>query len=129
MKKLRQYVRDLLLALAIGLGIGAALCLLAWIIGAASGGNLRSGASAARSVLLLAGGGTLFFAAILLMKGGNLPEDAFRFRTKKDLPPEEHPPAPLHLYQAVPRPYTALLTGIGILLVSVLPDLLLLNVQ
>lgn len=126
MRKLRQYVRDLLLALVIGLGIGAGLCLLAWIAGAVTGGSLQSGASAARSAILLVGGVTLLFAAILLIKGGNLPEDAFHFRAKREEIPEEHPPAPLQLYRAVPRPYTALLTGIGILLVSVLPDLFLL---
>lgn len=126
MRKLLQYVRDLFLALVIGLGIGGGLCLLFWIFGTIIGGDMQSGARAARSVILLTGGGTLLFAAILLIKGGNLPEDAFHFRTKRDLPIEEHPPMPLHVYRMAPRPYTALLTGIGILLVSVLPDMVLL---
>lgn len=128
MEKLKQILRDLALALAIGLGTGLVLCLLVWGIGAWIGGGMRAGASAARSAVLLTGGIILLAAAALLLKGGNLPDEAFRIRTKKEPFSEERPPQPLHLYRRVPRPYTMLTVAIGVLLVSILPDLVLLAI-
>ena len=128
MEKLKQILRDLALALAIGLGAGLVLCLLVWCIGAWIGGGMRAGASSARSAVLLTGGIILLAAAVLLLKGGNLPDDAFPIHMKKEPFSEERPPQPLHLYRCVPRPYTMLTVAIGVLLVSILPDLVLLAI-
>ena len=127
MGTLKAVLRDLLLALGIGLAVGLALCLLFGLLGGLIGGALRQGAVAARSAVLLAGGILLLFSALLLLKGGNLPEEAFRLRLKKKREQDFQPPRPLHLYRVVARPYTTLATAVGILLVSLLPDLLLIH--
>lgn len=126
MSRLKAILRDLLLALAIGLVIGLAACLLFGLLGGLIGGSFLSGVSAARSAVLLIGGVTLLFAALLL-KGGNLPEEAFRLRLKRKARQDFQPPSPLHLFRTVPRPYTTLAVGAGVLLVSLIPDLILIN--
>ena len=118
MSRLKAILRDLLLALAIGLVIG---------LGGPIGGRFLTGVSAARSAVLLIGGVTLLFAALLLLKGGNLPEEAFRLRLKRKARQDFQPPSPLHLFRTVPRPYTTLAVGAGVLLVSLIPDLILIN--
>ena len=129
MGTLRAVLRDLLLALGIGLAVGLALCLLFGLLGGLIGGAFYKGVVAARSAVLLAGGILLLFSFFLLLKGGNLPEEAFRLRLKKkrELEPDFQPPRPLNLYRVVARPYTTLATAAGILLVSLLPDLLLIH--
>ena len=114
MSRLKAILRDLLLALAIGLVIGLAACLLFGLLGGLIGGSFLSGVSAARS-------------ALLLLKGGNLPEEAFRLRLKRKARQDFQPPSPLHLFRTVPRPYTTLAVGAGVLLVSLIPDLILIN--
>ena len=127
MSRLKAILRDLLLALAIGLVIGLAACLLFGLLGGLIGGSFLSGVSAARSAVLLIGGVTLLFAALLLLKGANLPEEAFRLRLKRKARQDFQPPSPLHLFRTVPRPYTTLAVGAGVLLVSLIPDLILIN--
>lgn len=127
MSRLKAILRDLLLALAIGLAIGLAACLLFGLLGGLIGGSFLSGVSAARSAVLLIGGVTLLFAALLLLKGGNLPEEAFRLRLKRKARQDFQPPSPLHLFRTVQRPYTTLAVGAGVLLVSLIPDLILIN--
>lgn len=127
METVKTIFRDLLLALAIGIAIGLAAGLLFGLLGGLIGGGVYAGIVAARSAVLLIGGVTLLFSAVLLLKGGNLPEEAFRFRLRKRHSQESLPPQPLHLFRAVPRPYTTLVLATGILLVSLIPDLMLIN--
>ena len=127
MSRLKAILRDLLLALAIGLVIGLAACRLFGLLGGLIGGSFLSGVAAARSAVLLIGGVTLLFAALLLLKGGNLPEEAFRLRLKRKARQDFQPPSPLHLFRTVPRPYPTLAVGAGVLLVSLIPDLILIN--
>ena len=130
MEKLKAVLRDLLVALVVGLAIGLAACLLFGLLGGLIGGSVRSGVVAARSAVLLIGGVTLLFAAVLLLKGGNLPAEAFRFRLKRkhEQPQEDvQPPKPPDLFRIVPRSYTAMVVAVGTLLVSLIPDLILIN--
>ena len=121
MKQVRNILRDLGLALVLGVGIGLALFLAFWVVGALVGGG-GNGFVVARSGLMLVGGFTLLFAALLFLKGGNLPDDAFRIRPKPERD-EPHPPMALpKLFRVVDRRYTALLIGVGILLVSAVAD-------
>ena len=121
MKQVWNILRDLGLALALGLGLGLAIFLAFGVVGALVGG-IVNGFVAARSGLMMVGGFTLLFAALLLLKGGNLPDDAFRIRPKPERD-EPHPPTVLpKLFRAVDRRYTALLIGVGILLVSAVAD-------
>ena len=122
-------LRDLALALAVGLAAGLAVLLLFSVLGGIIGGGFYPGVSAGRSAVLIAGAACLIFAAGLLLKGGNLPESAFRFRLKKRSEDDFAPPEPLRLYKIVPRTYTALMTAAGILLVSVIPDLILMRLS
>lgn len=127
MSTLKVILRDLLLALAIGVIIGLGTAIFFGLLGAMIKGGFWGGIEAARSAVLLIGGGTLLFSALLLLKGGNLPEEAFRFRLKKK--PSEDAPSltPLGLFRLVPRPYTTMAIAAGILLVSLIPDILLMN--
>ncbi len=123
----KNVLRDLALALAIGLGVGIVVLLFFALIGGLIAGSFLSGVSAGRSGVLICGSACLVFAAGLLLKGGNLPEEAFRFRIKKRQKDDVTPPAQLHLYRVVPRIYTTLTTAIGILFVSLIPDLILMR--
>lgn len=129
MKRLNQILRELLLALACGMGIGLALGVIFALFGALIGGYVAA-LNAARSIILIAGAILLLFSALLLLKNSNLPEDAFRLRRKKQKQEDDaFPVQKLNWFSAVPRPYICLVMSIGILLISVLPDWLLMSAQ
>ena len=127
MSRLKAILRDLLLALAIGLVIGLAACLLFGLLGGLIGGGFLWGGFPPRPAALLIFGARPLSAAPRLLKGGNLPEEAFRLRLKRKARQDFQPPSPLHLFRTVPRPYTTLAVGAGVLLVSLIPDLILIN--
>ncbi len=131
MKQLKHILRELLLALVIGMGIGVALGGLFALFGAIVGGYL-SALNAARSIILIAGAVLLLFSALLLLKNSNLPADAFKFRLKKRQKDDQDEPFPvenLNLFRIVPRPYIYMVMSAGILLISLIPDWLLLAIQ
>lgn len=126
--KVTAVLRDLLLALALGLLLGVVLGGIFWVLGALTGG-VWNGVTAARSGLLLVGGFCLLFAALLLLKGGNLPEDAFRLRLRRrrhEDPAGGPPPVPLpKIFRVVHRRFTMLFLAAGVLLIAAIPDYLL----
>lgn len=120
-RKALAVLRDLAVALAIGLAIGLAAGVVLWAVGALAGG-VFNGFVVARSGLMVVGGLLLIFSAILLLKGGSLPEDAFRlfpWRRRERL--DDMPELP-KVFWVVDRRYTFLLMAVGILLVSSIPD-------
>lgn len=127
-RKVTAVLRDLLLALGLGLLLGVVAGVILWALGALAGG-VWNGVVVARSGLLLVGGFCLLFAALLLLKGGNLPEDAFhirlRRRKREDLSGGP-PPVPLpKIFRVVHRRFTMLFLAVGILLIAAIPDYLL----
>ena len=128
MALLKKTLRELLLALGLGLGIGLVLGLLFALFGCLIGGYL-AGLNAARSIILITGAVLLLFSALLLLKHSNLPEDSFKLRLKKAQEKEDDPfpVQPLNWFQILPRPYICLVMAAGILLVSLIPDWLLMN--
>lgn len=122
MKKVRDLLRDMLLALAIGLGTGLVLILVLGGIGAIVSG-LQGALEASRSGVLVVGGLLMIYAAILMLKGGNLPQDAFTLRPwKKQRPAEFDEVEPLRLFRVLPRQGSFLLISIGILVTSLIPE-------
>lgn len=127
MKMLKNILRELLLAMVVGMCIGLALGTLFAIFGAMIGGYLTA-LNAARSIILIVGAVLLVFSAVLLLKNSNLPEDAFKLRPRKQQTAEDDelfPVQKLNWFRAVPRPYVCLVMAVGILLVSLIPDWLL----
>jgi len=122
MKKMKTVIRDVFFALVIGMGCGLILSLFFGLVGALIGGGAASGLSSARSAVLLVGGLVLVASALQLLKGGNLPKEAFQFRLKKKQTQDFDPPEPIHLFRIVPRPYTTLAIGVGILLLTGILD-------
>lgn len=143
MKRVKEILRDLGLALLLGIGIGTAAGVVFGIIGWAVGkAGMAGGLLAARSGTMLIGGFLLVYAAILQMKGGNLPPDAFRLRPWKN---REHgidaslsemarqsdedadTDDSFRLFRTVSRRYTSIFTAVGVLAVAVLLDFIMIS--
>lgn len=125
--KVTAVLRDLLVALALGLLLGVVIGGIFWGLGALTGGVWK-GVVVARSGLLLVGGFCLLFAALLLLKGGNLPEDAFRLRLRRRKREDlgGPPPVPMpKIFRVVHRRFTMLFLAAGVLLIAAIPDYLL----
>lgn len=125
MKTLGDFLRDMLLALVLGLLIGLGLILVFGILGLFFGG-LQGALEASRSSVLLCGGLLMLFSAILMIKGGNLPADAFTLQPWKKQREDPDDVEPLHLFRKLPRKYGYLLISAGILISSILPESLVL---
>lgn len=118
MGRMKDILRDLAVALALGLGIGASAGVVLFAAGALVGGGVEAGLAAARSGLMLAGGFVLLFSAGLFLRGSSLPEDAFRLRPRRPAQQDAPQPPRVPVFRVLHRKYTALMAGVGILLVS-----------
>ena len=124
MERIRDVLRDAALSLALGCAIGAAAGVVMLVLGTLAGGGVEAGLTAARSGLMLTGAFVLLFSAGLFLRGDRLPEDAFRLGPRqRGALDDSCGPGPLPgFFRVLRRKYTALLIGIGILLVSGVAD-------
>lgn len=122
MKTVRDILRDSLLSLLVGFGIGVGLLLVFAAVGGIANG-LQGALEVSRGVVLVVGGLLMIYSAILMLKGGNLPPDAFALRPWKQQRAETFDDVePLKLFRKLPRQYAFLLIALGILTTSVIPE-------
>jgi len=120
-------VRAALRAVLTGAGIALALGLIALALGSL-GGGIAGGLTAARTLDMLLGGLLLLVAAFMFLKGGRLPDDAFRL-----IPGRRRAADPTAAFENIPwlaplpPRVIALCVAAGFLLVSAIPDLILLR--
>lgn len=122
MKTFKALLRDILLSLVIGFGIGLGLLLVTGGIGAAANG-LEGALEASRGTVLVVGGLLMIYSALLLLKGGNLPQDAFTLWPGKKRRLEELDDVePLKIFRKLPRYASFFLMSVGILATSLIPE-------
>ena len=124
------YIRDILLALLIGLAAGIVLGLVFLALGALAGG-IPKGLSLSRSGLMIAGALVLITGAVQFLKGGNLPEDTFSlsFLRKNNVDKDPAPRGALPIFRVLSRRVSLVAVGAGILLVSAVPDYILISLR
>jgi len=129
---------ELLICLFIGFAAGTAAGIMLWAIGALTGG-VRTGLEAARTGLMLIGALLLLAGAAGFLKGSHLPEDTFRLPDilARFLPNQRLSGFPdaadfssnarFAWLRMISRRAGLILTGAGVLLVSAVPDYILMK--
>ena len=128
--KILLYLRDILLALLVGLAAGLVLGVVFLTLGALAGGILK-GLSLMRSALMIAGALVLITCALQFLKGGNLPEDTFSlpFFKKHNDDTDLTPRGALPIFRVLSRRVSLVAVGAGIILVSAVPDYILMSLR
>ena len=128
--KILLYLRDILLALLVGLAAGLVLGVVFLTLGALAGGILK-GLSLMRSALMIAGALVLITGALQFLKGGNLPEDTFSlsFFKKHNDDTDLTPRGALPIFRVLSRRVSLIAVGAGIILVSAVPDYILMSLR
>lgn len=125
-------VKETLLAIGFGLAGGIALAVMAIALVVVRGGELEHAMRWGRAVAVIAGGGGLVYSGLVIFSEGNAWRDAFIFhfrpgKTKRtledELQPRDEDKKPF--FAALPRKYVGLLVSGGLLLSSVLVELVL----